>query len=68
MIVGAQASSKSSIAKKLSNDGYVVLNRDTEGGKIRDLLPKLENLLKDNKKVVLDNTYPTIEVRKPFIK
>src|SRR6185369_13348614 len=31
------------------------------------LLPKMEALLKDGKDIVLDNTFPTVEVRRPFI-
>jgi HAD superfamily hydrolase (TIGR01662 family) len=67
MVVGYPASGKSTVTKDLIKKGAVALNRDTEGGTIVGLLPKLEALLKDGKDVVLDNTFPTIEVRKPFI-
>lgn len=68
MVLGPPASGKSTLTKELvDTKGHVVLNRDTEGGKIIDLLPKMESLLKDKKSVVLDNLFPTIEVRKPFI-
>jgi len=68
MVLGPPASGKSTLTKELVNSkGYVVLNRDTEGGKIVDLLPKMEALLQDKKSIVLDNLFPTIEVRKPFI-
>lgn len=67
MVVGYPASGKSTVTKGLIKKGAVPLNRDTEGGTIVGLLPKLEALLKDGKDVVLDNTFPTIEVRKPFI-
>lgn len=67
MVVGYPASGKSTVTKDLIKSGAVALNRDTEGGTIVSLLPKLESLLKDGKDVVLDNTFPTIEVRKPFI-
>jgi predicted kinase len=67
MVVGFPASGKSTVTKDLIKSGAVSLNRDTEGGTIASLLPKLEHLLKDGKDVVLDNTFPTIEVRKPFI-
>src|SRR5277367_2224335 len=68
MVLGPPASGKSTVTKDLiQKRGFAQLNRDTEGGKIVDLLPKLGNLLKDNKNVVLDNLFPTVEVRKPFI-
>lgn len=68
LVLGPPASGKSTVTKDLiEKRGFTQLNRDTEGGKIVDLLPKLETLLKDNKNVVLDNLFPTVEVRKPFI-
>jgi D-glycero-D-manno-heptose 1,7-bisphosphate phosphatase len=67
MVCGAPASGKSTKTKELVAQGYVSLNRDTEGGTIAQLLPKMESLLNDNKNIVLDNLFPTIEVRKPFI-
>lgn len=67
MILGIPAGGKSTFTKEFANKGYTVLNRDIEGGTIAALLPKMENLLKDNKKIVLDNTFPKIENRKPFI-
>ena len=67
MVMGYPASGKSTVTKELAKKGAVVLNRDTEGGTIVSLLPKMESLLKDGKDVILDNLFPTIEVRKPFI-
>jgi HAD superfamily hydrolase (TIGR01662 family) len=67
MVVGFPASGKSSITKELIASGGVSLNRDTEGGAVIDLLPKMEQLLKDGKDVVLDNLFATVESRKPFI-
>jgi histidinol-phosphate phosphatase family protein len=67
MVCGAPASGKSTFTKKLTDQGFVPLNRDTEGGTIAGLLPKLEAHLKNGKDVVLDNLFPTAEVRKPFI-
>jgi len=68
MVLGCQGSGKSTITKELANCPEVcVLNRDTEGGTIAGLLPKLEQYLKDKDDVILDNTFPTIEVRRPFI-
>ena len=68
MVLGPPASGKSTLTKHLvEKEGMVSLNRDKEGGKIVDLLPKMEALLQDKKSIVLDNLFPTIEVRKPFI-
>lgn len=67
MVMGYPASGKSTLTKELIAKGMVSLNRDTEGGKIVDLLPKMESLLNDNKDVVLDNLFALTEVRKPFI-
>lgn len=67
MVVGFPASGKSTLTKDLVARGAVSLNRDTEGGTIAGLLPKMENLLKDSKDIVLDNLFATAEVRKPFI-
>ena len=67
MVIGYPASGKSTVTKELIKNGAVSLNRDTEGGTIVGLLPKMESLLKEGKDIVLDNTFPTIEVRKPFI-
>lgn len=68
LVLGPPASGKTTLTNDLvSKKGFARLNRDTEGGKIADLLPKLEALLQDNKSVVLDNLFPTVEARKPFI-
>jgi len=67
VVLGYPASGKSTVTKELIKKGAVALNRDTEGGTIVGLLPKMEALLKDGKDIVLDNTFPTVEVRKPFI-
>lgn len=67
MVVGYPASGKSTLTKKLTDQGAVALNRDTEGGTIAGLLPKMESLLKNSKDVVLDNLFVNTETRKPFI-
>lgn len=67
MIVGFPASGKSTLTNKFVASGAISLNRDAEGGSINDLLPKMERLLQNNKDIVLDNTFPTEFIRKPFI-
>lgn len=73
MVVGYPASGKSTVSKTLAEQGGVILNRDTEGGTIAGLLPKMEKLLARanpwprGQDVILDNLFPTAEVRKPFI-
>jgi len=67
MIVGCPASGKGTLSEDYIKKGYVHLNRDKEGGKVSDLLPKMEQLLKQGQNIILDNTFPTIESRAPFI-
>lgn len=67
MVVGYPASGKSTVTKELTKKGAITLNRDTEGGTIAGLLPKMEKLLKEGKDIVLDNLFATSETRKPFI-
>ena len=67
MMVGFPAAGKGTLTRELSDEGYVVLNRDSVGGSIAGLVPKLENLLAAGKSVVLDNTNGTVETRKQFI-
>lgn len=67
MVCGPPSSGKSTITKNLLKENTIILNRDTEGGTIADLLPKLEQCLKNKNDVILDNLFPTIEKRKPFI-
>lgn len=65
--MGFPASGKSSIASEYEKKGYTVLSRDKAGGKVISLLPKMKQLIKAGKKILLDNTFPTVESRKPFI-
>ena len=67
MIVGFPASGKSSLTEEYIEQGYVVLNRDSEGGKIASLVPKMEALIDGGKDVVLDNTFGTVAERLQFI-
>lgn len=67
LICGLPASGKSHLAAKY-RDTHELLNRDTLGGKLVDLLPRMEQALDEGKSVVLDNLHATVKNRKPFIK
>ena len=67
MVVGCQASGKTSLGEELKKQGYVHVNRDAEGGTIPDLVPLMIAELSKGNNVVLDNTFPTPEVRKLFL-
>lgn len=64
MILGIPGAGKSSLVAPYLDKGYLRLNRDELGGKLDDLVPALRNALASGRKrVVLDNTYPTIKTR-----
>lgn len=67
LIVGYQASGKSTLSHSLIAKDYVHINRDKVGGSIAGLAPLAEDALKNGKDIVLDNTFPTKASRKPFI-
>jgi len=67
MVVGPQASGKTTISQDLIKQGYVHVNRDAKGGTIPALVPMMEAELRNGHSVVLDNTFPTPEVRKQFV-
>lgn len=67
LLMGSQASGKTSAAQEYLDKGYVHLNRDKIGGKIADLVPLMIKELSAGKSILLDNTYATAESRKPFI-
>lgn len=67
MIVGYPSSGKSSVAKEYIMKGYTHINRDINGGTISNLIPVFNRALIGGKKVILDNTFPTVESRKGFI-
>ncbi len=67
IVMGYPAAGKTSQVQTYRDQGYESLNRDTVGGSLNDLLPKLEALLRAGKSVVLDNTYPTVASRKPVV-
>lgn len=67
LVIGYNAAGKTTIVKKWEDKGYVRLNRDEHGGKISDLLQPCEEIILSGKGVVLDNTFPSIPSRQPFI-
>ena len=67
MVMGFPASGKSSLVTDLAAKGQTVLNRDTEGGSMAGLLGKFRAALPGTTPFVLDNTFCTVEDRKPFI-
>jgi HAD superfamily hydrolase (TIGR01662 family) len=67
LVMGLPASGKSTITKNFAAQGYRVLNRDTRGGSIADLLPEFNALLFAGAPVLLDNLNLTVEDRKPFV-
>jgi aryl-alcohol dehydrogenase-like predicted oxidoreductase len=68
VVMGMPGAGKTSLARTLETDGYERLNRDTLGGSLSDLAPRLAGLLEGGKRrVVLDNTYPTRASRNEII-
>ena len=66
-ILGPPASGKTTYAEQFVERGHVRLNRDTQGGKIIDLLPKMVATLKQGRSVVMDNLFAAAKTRQPFL-
>jgi histidinol-phosphate phosphatase family protein len=68
VLMGIQGAGKSELVEEYVRHGYVRLNRDALGGRLEDLVPRLAGLLASGqRRVVLDNTYPTRLSRAPVI-
>lgn len=65
LVVGFPACGKSTVAEEFK--GWERLNRDLLGGSVSDLIPRLGDLLRNGKNVVLDNLFTKASDRKPFI-
>jgi aryl-alcohol dehydrogenase-like predicted oxidoreductase/predicted kinase/histidinol phosphatase-like enzyme len=64
LVIGMPGAGKSTLAVELTARGYARLSRDLRGGRLRDLLPALDELLgSGQRRVVLDNTYATRAAR-----
>ena len=60
ILMGIQGAGKSRLVADFVAAGYARLNRDILGGKLDDLVPRLLQLpTAGQKRVILDNTYPT---------
>ena len=68
LVGGMPAGGKTTVTQRYVDQGYERLNRDLVGGKVDDLLPKLDVLLSSGKNVVMDNLYATIESRAGAVK
>lgn len=65
--IGYPGAGKSSIVKKYTDQGFYNLNRDDSGGTIKQLHNKIPEALNKYGKVILDNTYLTVEARKELV-
>jgi HAD superfamily hydrolase (TIGR01662 family) len=60
LLMGIQGAGKSELVESYVEAGYARLNRDSLGGSLDDLVPRLEQFLAAGQtRVVLDNTYST---------
>lgn len=69
ILIGFQASTKSTVAKEIQENvqDAVILSRDIEGGTVEKLIPKAEKAIEEGKTLVIDATNLTKKVRALFI-
>lgn len=68
LVMGMPGAGKTTTARELETTGYDRLNRDTLGGSLAALTTTLdETLASGQRRVVLDNTYPTRKSRNEVI-
>src|SRR6185436_14586624 len=68
LVMGMPGAGKTTLAEELEARGYLRLNRDRAGGRLRDLLPALDaQVAAGARRLVLDNTYPTRASRNEVI-
>lgn len=70
ILIGFNGAGKSTLVQELVSQGYFRINRDTTGGNLEGQVTIAENKVRDGvtTKIVLDNTYPTIQSRASMIK
>ena len=70
IMVGIQGSGKSFLSRWIKQQNsfwvYDIISRDTEGT-MNKCLNRMENSLRSGFNIIIDNTNPTIQSRKPFI-
>lgn len=67
-IMGYNAAGKSTLVEQFVRDGYHRINRDENGGSIPEQVGFARDAIKaGNERVVLDNTYPTIQSRQGLV-
>lgn len=68
LVMGVQGSGKTSSVERWTSKGYARLNRDDEGGTLRELAQRLgAHLAQGKRRVVLDNTFVTRAQRRDFL-
>jgi aryl-alcohol dehydrogenase-like predicted oxidoreductase/predicted kinase len=68
VVMGMPGAGKTIVARDLESRGYERLNRDTLGGSLADLVPRLHRALAaGQRRVVLDNTYASRRSRNEVV-
>ena len=67
IVIGFNAAGKTTLVSEFTDNGYHRINRDELGGTIEAQVQHAREALTTKPRVVLDNTYPTIESRESII-
>ena len=69
LVMGLPGAGKTTLARRFAADGYLRVNRDEEGGALRDLVPAVGRALEaGTSRIVLDNTYISRKSRAEVIR
>ena len=69
LIMGLPGAGKTTLSQRFVADGFLRVNRDEEGGTLRDLVPAVSRALDGGtSRIVLDNTYVTRKSRAEVIR